>query len=457
MSHPILVVEDEPAQRRLLGMMLDGLSLEPELVDGVEPALVALARRRYGAVLSDIRMPGRSGIELVREARRIAPDVPVVVMTGFPNLESAVESIRAGAFDYIQKPFGPEELLRVLRRALERSARTSGSRDVALDGRALGGGSQLMRDLDGVISRLAGHDANVLITGESGTGKERAARRIHVLGPRRGAPFVAINCAAIPEGLLESELFGYVQGAFTGASGDKRGLFEYASGGSVLLDEIGDMSLALQVKLLRVLEDREVRPVGSPTAVPIDVRIIAATHRNLEEEVTVGRFRRDLFYRLNVIPLRLPALREHPEDIEGIARDFLARRAGDDAPTLSEEVLGALRGLEWRGNVRELENVLERAMVMCDDEIIRPADLDLFDSSEPGVVNAERELFRALAARRMTLSDVEARLIDETLELTEGNKVAASRILGVSRRTLQRRKHFPTNPMPNPGGQESGP
>ena len=453
MDHPILVVEDERVQRRLLEMMLRGLSLDSDLVDSAEAALSALARKRYGAVLSDIRMPGLSGIELVREARRISPDVPVVVMTGFPTLESAVESIRAGAFDYIQKPFEPEELLRVVSRALDRSTGTSRRRKPGVEGGALGGASRLMRDLDAVIERLAGHDANVLITGESGTGKERVSRRIHALGPRHDSPFVAINCAAIPEGLLETELFGYVQGAFTGASGDKRGLFDYASGGSVLLDEIGDMSHDLQVKLLRVLEERAVRPVGGSESLPIDVRIIAATHRNLEVEVAEGRFRRDLFYRLNVIPLRIPALREHPEDIEEIALDFLTSKAGAGAPLLSHEALEVLQGLEWRGNVRELENVLERALVMCEGAIIRPADLAVLDPAQSGAADPEQELFKVLAARRMSLSDVEARLIDETLELTAGNKVAASRILGVSRRTLQRRKHAPAphEPASDPG------
>jgi len=457
MGHPILVVEDELPQRRLLGMMLKDISFESDLVDGAEAALAALARRRYGAVLSDIRMPGRSGFELVREARRISADVPVVVMTGFPTLSSAVESIRAGAFDYIQKPFGPEELERVLRRALARYSGDSSGREAGSDGQRLGGGSQIMRDLDAFIERLAVHDANVLITGESGTGKERAARRIHAMGPRRGSPFVAINCAAIPEGLLESELFGYVQGAFTGASAEKRGLFEYASGGSVLLDEIGDMSPALQTKLLRVLEEREVRPVGGSSPVPIDVRIISATHRNLEEEVSEGRFRRDLFYRLNVIPLRLPALREHPEDIEEIARDFLARRSVGDVPSLSSAALDTLSGLPWRGNVRELENVLERAMVMCDDTLICPEDLALSDQADPGNPETERELFRALAARRLTLAEVRARLIDETLELTAGNKQAASKILGLNRRTLQRRKLVsPAFHGPESGTGDSG-
>ncbi|MGE4653394.1 MAG: sigma-54 dependent transcriptional regulator [Myxococcota bacterium] len=456
MGRSILVVEDEAEQGQLIDSMLRGASLEPDVVEDTEAALGALARRSYGAVLSDIRLRGRSGIELVREARRLSPDTPVVVMTGYPTLESAVESIRAGAFDYIQKPFKREELLRVLQRALARTSVDRRGREVTTDGRALGGASRLMRDLDDVIARIASHDANVLLTGESGTGKERVARRIHALGPRQGAAFVAINCAAIPEGLLESELFGHVRGAFTGASEDKRGLFYYASGGSVLLDEIGDMSLALQVKLLRVLEEREVRPVGGETPQPIDVRIIAATHRHLEDEVAEGRFRRDLFYRLNVIPLRLPALREHPEDIEEIARAFLARREEGEAPELSGEALAMLRTRPWRGNVRELENVLERAMVMCDDAVIRPADLALFDDSDLEVGDEERGLFRSLAARRMTLDEVEERLIEETLDLTSGNKVAASRILGLSRRTLQRRAHSSPgarNEDPGEGGE----
>jgi two-component system response regulator HydG len=441
MARSVLVVEDEPAQRSLLSSMLRRASLDPELVDGADAALGAMSRKRFGAILSDIKMPGRSGIELVREARRVSPETPVVVMTGFPTLESAVESIRAGAFDYIQKPFRRDELIQVLNRALDWGAPPlRGKKADARPVRTLLGSSAAIRRVNDMIDRVARGSSTVMLRGESGTGKEVVSRCIHAQSDRRDGPFLAVNCAAIPEGLLESELFGHTRGAFTGAVDPKKGLFEQANGGTVLLDEIGDMPLGLQAKLLRVLEEREVRPVGGVETRPIDVRIIAATHRDLESEVEEGRFRRDLFYRLNVVPLFLPPLRAHMDDIPELSQHVLSRLAPDRGLKLSSGALERLGSMPWRGNVRELENVLERAAVLSDGSEIGVEDLDPLESEWVVATAQDDPLIRGLAERRMTLEEVELRLVEETLALTGGNMARTAEILGVSRRTLQRRR-----------------
>jgi DNA-binding NtrC family response regulator len=408
MARSVLVVEDEPAQRSLLSSMLRRASLDPELVDGADAALGAMSRKRFGAILSDIKMPGRSGIELVREARRVSPETPVVVMTGFPTLESAVESIRAGAFDYIQKPFRRDELIQVLNRALDWGAPPlRGKKADARPVRTLLGSSAAIRRVNDMIDRVARGSSTVMLRGESGTGKEVVARCIHAQSDRRDGPFLAVNCAAIPEGLLESELFGHTRGAFTGAVDPKKGLFEQANGGTVLLDEIGDMPL---------------------------------THRDLESEVEEGRFRRDLFYRLNVVPLFLPPLRAHTDDIPELSQHVLSRLAPDRGLKLSSGALERLGSMPWRGNVRELENVLERAAVLSDGSEIGVEDLDPLESEWVVATAQDDPLIRGLAERRMTLEEVELRLVEETLALTGGNMARTAEILGVSRRTLQRRR-----------------
>jgi DNA-binding NtrC family response regulator len=442
MGRSVLVVEDEPAQRTLLSSMLERSLLKAELVGDAESALEALGRSDFDAILSDVCMPGQSGIDLVREARRVSPDTPVVLITGFATIESAVESIRAGAFDYIAKPFRRSQLMGVLERALEHReacrAQPPGS-PLRARGELVGAGTR-MRKVHALIEKVASNSGNVLITGESGTGKELVARRVHSRGPRASTPFIAVNCTAIPEGLLESELFGHVRGAFTGAIKSKRGLFELADGGTLFLDEIGDMEMGLQSKLLRVLQEREIRPVGAAEARSIDVRIIAATHQDLNEAVRAGTFRRDLFYRLNVLPIRLPPLRERPEDVAELVDYFVERASRGRDLEVAPGVVEALAGLPWEGNIRELENAIERAVALCDGNTIRLDDLQIAGSLEGATDIADEDaLIRAIAGHGLKLREVEDRLIEEALRRSGGNKEEAARALGISRRTLYRR------------------
>jgi DNA-binding NtrC family response regulator len=382
---------------------------------------------------------------MVGELRRIRPATPVVLMTAFGSIDSAVEAMRAGAFDYITKPFEPDAVLLTVERALERRALEEENRRLrrAVDQTAslgdLIGESSAMREIFALIKKVAHGRSSVLITGESGTGKEVVARTIHYHGARAERPFIPINCTAIPEGLLESELFGHVRGAFTGAHASKRGLFEKANGGTLFLDEIGDMGLALQGKLLRVLQDREIRPVGGTQSVRVDVRIIAATNKDLEREMAVGAFREDLYYRLNVIPVRIPPLRERPEDIPPLVEAFVRRHAEGGRRTLSPAAVEALRARQWKGNARELENVIERALALSDAAELGVEDLPFYGEEERSAADAAHELLRSAAARRLSLREVENLYIGQILDLTRGNKVQAAKILGIDRKTLYRR------------------
>ncbi len=415
---------------------------EIELAVDVQSALAALAERDFDVILSDVRMPDRSGMELVREAARLRRHTPIVLMTGYGSVESAVEAMRAGAFDYLTKPVKRRQLLDALERAYERRLRAAGTPGTeprfasAVSYGRLIGSSEPMRAIYALIHKVADNLSNVLITGESGTGKELVARTIHETGPRATRPYVAVNCTAIPEGLLESELFGHARGAFTGAVEDKTGLFEQARGGTLFLDEIGDMGLALQGKLLRVLQEREVRPVGGSRAIPVDVRIVAATHRDLRVEMEAGTFRADLFYRLNVIPIHIPALRDRPADVRELALHFLRARAPEAPPRIASEVLDHLTRLPWEGNVRELENAIERALALGDGTEIHLEDLPDAEGSAP---IGRDDAVRTLVERRLSLREIQDRVIDEALRVTGGNKQRAARILGISRRTLYRR------------------
>jgi two-component system response regulator HydG len=366
-------------------------------------------------------------------------------LTAFGSIDSAVVAMRAGAYDYLTKPFEPEAALLTLERALERRALEQENKRLrrAVDQTSrfgdLIGASASMRELFALIRKIAHNRSSVLITGESGTGKEVVARTIHYHGSRADKPFVPINCTAIPEGLLESELFGHVRGAFTGAHASKRGLFEQANGGTLFLDEIGDMGLALQSKLLRVLQDREVRPVGGNVATKIDVRIIAATHKDLRAEIDEGRFREDLFYRLNVIPVHLPPLRERPDDIPALAEAFVRKHSSGERRTLSAAAIQRLQAFPWRGNARELENVIERALALSDQPELGPDDLPIEAAARGHAADVSGGLVAAAAARRLTLREVEVLYTEEILKLTGGNKVQAARILGIDRKTLYRR------------------
>jgi two-component system response regulator AtoC len=442
-AQSLLVVDDDAAMRQLLASLFRERGYPVREACSADEALEQARDVEFDAVLSDIKMPGRTGIEMVGEFKRIRPDTPVVLMTAFGSIDSAVEAMRAGAFDYITKPFEPEEVLLTVERALERRALEEENRRLrlAVDRTAslgdLIGASPAMREVFAMIKKVAQGRSSVLITGESGTGKEVVARTLHYNGSRANKAFIPINCTAIPEGLLESELFGHVRGAFTGAHTSKRGLFEKADGGTLFLDEIGDMGLGLQSKLLRVLQDREIRPVGGTQSVKVDVRIITATNKDLEAELAAGRFREDLYYRLNVIPIHIPPLRERPEDIPPLVSYFLRRHAEGQQRTVSPEAMKLLCSCTWRGNARELENVIERALALSDAPEIGCRDLPL--QGEDAAVDHAEDLLRSAAGQRMSLRELEDRYIDHILELTGGNKVRAARILEIDRKTLYRR------------------
>jgi DNA-binding NtrC family response regulator len=446
MSRPrqILVVDDDRAMREMLISLFKERGLWAEEAPSADAALALAAEQDFDVVLSDVRMPGLSGVELVGQLRRLRPGTPVVLMTAFGTIDSAVEAMRSGAFDYLTKPFEPDAVILAVERALEHRALQQENEQLR---RAVGqsaslgdlvGKSPAMREIFALIRRIAHSRSSVLITGESGTGKEVVARAIHFHGDRSEKPFVPINCTAIPEGLLESELFGHVRGAFTGAHASKRGLFEKADGGTLFLDEIGDMGLALQGKLLRVLQDREIRPVGGTQSVRVDVRIIAATNRDLEAEIAAGRFREDLFYRLNVIPLHIPPLRERPEDIPALVEGFLRRQTEGRRRFLSPEATLRLLAHPWRGNARELENVIERALTLSDAETLGPDDVPLPGSPVPQKATGD-DFLRAAASRGMTLHELDELYTEQVLQHTGGNKVQAARILGIDRKTLYRR------------------
>jgi len=410
-----------------------------------DEALDRLRDVEYDVVLSDIKMPGRSGIEMVGEIREMRPETPVVLMTAFGSIDSVIESMRAGAFDYITKPFESESVMLTIDRAIERRALEEENRRLrrAVDQTSafgdLIGASPAMREIFALIRKVAHSRASVLITGESGTGKEVVARTIHYHGSRAASPFIPINCTAIPEGLLESELFGHVRGAFTGAHTSKQGLFEKARGGTLFLDEIGDMGLGIQSKLLRVLQDREIRPVGSTQSTKIDVRIITATNKDLQKEMEEERFREDLYYRLNVIPIRIPPLRERLEDVPLLVDAFVKKHSDGARWHVTQEALERLMTYPWKGNARELENAIERAIALSSDEQIDLADLPVADSDDGGARDAGDGFPRRTAQRHLSLREVEDLYIEEVLRLTDGNKVQAAKVLGIDRKTLYRR------------------
>jgi DNA-binding NtrC family response regulator len=443
-TRSVLVVDDDTAMREMVASLLEDHGIAVRSAGSVDEALEKLRDFECDAVLSDVRMPGRTGIELLGELREIRPNTPVVLMTAFGSIDSAVEAMHAGAFDYVTKPFKRDALLLVLERAFERRALEEENRRLrrAVDQTAafgdLIGQSPAMREIFALVRKIASGTSSVLVTGDSGTGKEVVARTIHFAGNRAARPFVPINCTAIPEGLLESELFGHVRGAFTGAHVTKRGLFEQAEGGTLFLDEIGDMSVALQSKLLRVLQDREIRPVGGTSSVKIDVRIIAATNRDLRAEIEAGRFRRDLYYRLNVIPIAIPPLRQRPEDVAALAQAFVRKHGDGRVRRLTPAAIERLQCARWEGNARELENVIERALALSDRAEIGAADLPLEDDAA-GNALGESDVLQEALDRKLTLAALDALYVERVLAFTGGNKVHAARILGINRRTLYRR------------------
>jgi len=436
-----LVVDDEPDIRELLEITLTRMDLEVVCAENLERAYAVLESAAPDLCLTDMRLPDGSGLDLVRELARRHPDVPVAVITAHGDVGSAVEALKAGAFDFVSKPVE----LPVLRGLVTTALRTARGRQGSA--RTLIGDSEAMRSVRATIAKLARSQAPVFISGESGTGKELAARMIHEQGARGTGPFVPVNCGAIPEDLMESELFGHRRGSFTGAVADKAGLFQAADGGTLFLDEVAELPLSTQVKLLRAIQERSVRPVGSEREIPVDVRILSASHQNLAERVRAGRFRDDLYYRLDVITLRIPPLRERPEDLLPLTRHVLERISGNlpgAVPELDAQALAALMRYPFPGNVRELENVLERAVALCESDRIGVSDLGLQrDAAEaappaPGAVAAPGESRPESAADVAggpldeVLESVEKETILRALEQSRWNKTKAAKLLGLS-------------------------
>jgi DNA-binding NtrC family response regulator len=436
----ILVVDDDRETCRFMHELLREEDREIEMAESPEDALALLAGGRFDLVVSDINLNAeQNGLDLLRAFKARDPDVEVVLISAFGTLETALEAVKAGAFDYVSKPVDIGQVREVVARALARRARAGEARPAAFPaGRTapdgLVGRSGGMLGVYKQIALACASDAPVLVTGETGTGKELVARAIHRHGPRSARSFVPVNCGALPEGLLESELFGHLRGAFTGAVTDKKGLFEEARGGTIFLDEIGEMSPALQVRLLRTLELGEVRPVGASRAMSVDVRVIAATHRDLERAAVEGTFRQDLFYRLHVFAIRVPPLRERREDVPLLAAHFLAGFAsrGRGAASLTPGALAALAAHDWPGNVRELENTLERLAVEARGGAIDVADLPPAFRERP--VSLEEPLFTGLPS----LEELEKRYLRHVLSEVRGNRSRAAEILGIDRRTLYR-------------------
>lgn len=429
----VLVVDDEADIRELLDLTLARMGLAADCAGSLSEARDLLARQRYQLCLTDMRLPDGEGLDLVRHISALDVDLPVAVITAHGSADNAVSALKAGAFDYIAKPVSLEQLRGLVKSALELPMDATPS---AQSGETLLGQSSAIVQVRNLIERVARSQAPVYITGESGSGKERAARLIHKLGARREHPFIAVNCGAIPENLMESEFFGYRKGAFTGASDDREGFFQAAQGGTLFLDEVADLPLGMQVKLLRAIQEKSVRRVGATSEDPVDIRIICATHQDLKRAVDEGRFRQDLFYRLNVIELRMPALRECRDDIPLLAEHILsglARESGVASPQLTAAALTALQGYPFPGNVRELENVLERAMALMNGERIEAADLNLAPAPQPGAANFTGGCLQD------HLDQVERQAILDALRKTNNNRTAAARLLGVTFRSLRYR------------------
>ncbi len=429
----VLVVDDNMATAELLQRQIAGAGFEVELAFSVHEAGEVLDRKPIDLVVTDFRMPGATGLDLVRHLRDHRPDVAAMVITGYASLQGAVEAVKVGAEEYLGKPFTEDELLGALRRTLEKLRLRRAARRPAPVGPPHGllGESPAMAPVRSAVSRAAASSATVLVAGESGTGKELVARAIHYGGERRSAPFVAVNCAGIPEALVESELFGHVKGAFTGASTSRAGFLLTADRGTVFLDEVAEMSLATQAKVLRFLQERDVYMVGSSHPRHVDVRVIAASNKNLEQLVARKLFRHDLFYRLNVLPIALPPLRARGDDVLLLARHFASKFAGEqgrEPPRFSDAALIALRAYDWPGNVRELENAMQRVLVMGDVDVIDVSDLP--PALRFPLPREAPDVLRPLVA-------VEAEHVQRVLAAVGGNRTQAARILGIDRKTLR--------------------
>jgi DNA-binding NtrC family response regulator len=441
----ILVVEDDTAMRTFLREVLEEDGYTVEVASGGRAGVERVRQGGIDLVVSDVKMPDLDGLDMLREIKAVTPSPHVITITAFGSIDTAIRAVKLGAFDYITKPFDVDQLTLSVQKALaERALRSEVARlrDEVQKSYRWGnivGRSAQMQEMFGVIRRLSGSSISVLITGASGTGKELVAKAIHFNSPRRERPFVALNCAAIPDTLLESELFGYKRGAFTDARGDRAGIFVEADGGTIFLDEIAELSPALQAKLLRVLQEGEIRPLGAARSEKIDVRVVAATNKDLETRLGNGTFREDLYYRLNGVQIHLPALRDRPEDILDLAEHFLARiasKAGKEVRGFHETARKALVAYGWPGNVRELENVVERAVALTENALVQSEDL-------PAIVRERRatseDELGAAVARGLTLDELEREYIKRVLAAESGNKTRAAQRLGLDRKTLYRK------------------
>ena len=453
-SKRTLIIDDEPDIRELLEITLGRMGIETTAAENYTTALALLNEQQFDLCLTDMQLPDGDGLQIIEHITQHCPSTPVAMITAFGSMDTAIAALKAGAFDYVQKPIDLEQLRTLVDSALRMPSTDADRAQVSLLGE-----SDAISQLRGQINKLARSQAPIYIAGESGSGKEVAARLIHSIGPRGEGPFVPVNCGAIPSELMESEFFGHVKGSFTGAVADKQGLFQAAGQGTLFLDEVADLPLSMQVKLLRAIQEKAVRPVGSQSEDTTDVRILSATHKDLAHEVEVGNFRQDLYYRLNVIELPIPALRDHPEDIPLLANAALERLAGEyggSAPTISATALDALSNYAFPGNVRELENILERAFTLCENDEIQTQDLQLRDESgaiatpvveqttpendQPApapITSAESLQLAEGQSLEDYLEHVERTLITQTLEKVRWNKTAAAKELGITFRALR--------------------
>jgi two-component system response regulator HydG len=439
----LLVADDDPGLRESLERTLTREGYRVVLASDGRAALERVQAGGVDLIVTDLRMPGLTGLELLRAAKAIMPDVDVILLTAFGTVEEAVKAMKDGAYDFLTKPFRREQLIKLVDKALERrdlieqnKALKKQLEDIRAKGQMIGSSPAYRRMLS-LVEQVADSSATILIQGESGAGKELVARTIHERSGRRAGPFVAVNCAALPENLLESELFGYEKGAFTGAAGRKEGRFEIANGGTLFLDEVADLSLVTQPKILRVLQEGEFERLGGTRTLQVDVRIVAATNQDLSEMVKDKRFREDLYYRLNVITVRVPPLRERHEDIRLLAQHYLrvyAAKNGRKLEGFSNEALERLESYKWPGNVRELENLIERMVLLARKDRIEAEDLP---EEIAGVKRPPRDAILELVGT--PLADIEQRLLDETLRITGGNKTQAAKLLGIDVRTVARK------------------
>ena len=446
MKKTVLIIDDELDLRELLKLTLAKMGIDSKAVETVKEAKTALQEQHFDLCLTDMRLPDGNGLELVDYTQKNYPELPIAVLTAYGNVDLAVDALKLGAFDFLSKPVELSRLRALITNALSLSPQ---SQTIAtVDNPLLLGDSSLMRDIRQQISKVARSQAPMFISGESGTGKELAARSIHRQSSRAAAPFVPVNCGAIPGNLMESEFFGHRKGSFTGAFEDKKGLFQAANGGTLFLDEVADLPLDMQVKLLRAIQEKRIRPVGSESEIDVDVRLISATHKNLQEEVNRGAFRSDLFYRLNVIDIHMPSLRQRPEDIQLLAEHLLAEL--NEQISLSTSAMNALLNYSFPGNVRELENILERASTLCENNRIELEDLKLNPSALSATREPRKKSDRLGLSKRSNISEpisslddhleeIEKEILLDTLEQARWNKTEAAKKLGISFRSIRYR------------------